>query len=122
MNRFGVFSEADHQPQLYKEHISTLLPEWIEKSQSAFLGCSGSSLIARIFSRLDKVRVRKRKIARRNVSFDLKEFTIYARSIYPLKKSRWGFFHSQDKLSHVVQKHHRTETERISKSQTDSAV
>ena len=57
VNQLGSFSEADHPPTFYKKLIPSLLPEWIEKSRSMFLGCSGSSLLARLFSRLDKVRV-----------------------------------------------------------------
>ena len=59
LERFGPFKEEDHKPLFYKEFLGSLLPEWIEKGRAALLGCSGTSLIARIFSRLDRVRVSK---------------------------------------------------------------
>jgi len=52
----GTFSELDHPAAFHKAILPSVLPAWVEKSQSALSGCSGSSFIARLFSRTDKVR------------------------------------------------------------------
>lgn len=55
-HEYGSFSANDHDIGFYSDKIDPLLPEWIEKSNSAILGCSGSSFFARLFSRTEKVR------------------------------------------------------------------
>jgi len=54
--QFGSFVEGDHPREFYKPYIHSFLPDWIENSRAAMMGCSGTSIIARLFSRLDKVR------------------------------------------------------------------